>query len=160
MATVEEIWEALKDVKDPEIPTISLVDLGIITDVSIGPDNTALVIMTPTFVGCPAIDYMRKDVVERLSSMGFASVEVRVNFDTPWNTNMVSEEGRARLLEHGLAPPPRYEGILELEVLNTIQCPHCGSRNTTLSSPFGPTLCRSIHYCNSCSQSFEGFKPL
>jgi ring-1,2-phenylacetyl-CoA epoxidase subunit PaaD len=160
MRTREEILEALKDVKDPEIPTISLVDLGVVTDAWASDDGIAHVTMTPTFVGCPAIDYMKEDVRRRLLAMGFADVDVQVTFDVGWSSNRVTEEGRERLLEHGLAPPPVYEGMLELEVLNNTQCPYCGSRNTVMRSPFGPTLCRSLHYCNNCSQAFEGFKPL
>ncbi len=160
MTPTEEIWEALKDVKDPEIPTISLVDLGVITNVWIDSENVAHVSMTPTFVGCPAIDYMRDEVRQRLLRMPFADVDVRVSFDVQWNSNRVSEEGRKQLLEHGLAPPVPYEGVLQLEVLNNTACPFCGSHNTVLRSPFGPTLCRSLHYCNSCLQAFEGFKPI
>jgi ring-1,2-phenylacetyl-CoA epoxidase subunit PaaD len=160
MHTVADIWEALKDVKDPEIPTVSLVDLGVITDVRIAPDNVAHVSMTPTFVGCPAMDYMRDDVRRRLESMGFAGIDVEINFDVQWSTNRITEEGRKRLHDFGLAPPEPYEGILQLEVLNNMECPLCGGHNTTLRSPFGPTLCRSIHYCNDCRQAFEGFKPV
>jgi ring-1,2-phenylacetyl-CoA epoxidase subunit PaaD len=160
MPTVDDIREALRDVKDPEIPTISLIDLGVITNISITPDNVAHISMTPTFTGCPAIDYMREDVRRRVAEMGFADVDVMIDFDVQWNSNRVTAEGRERLLEHGLAPPAPYEGILELEVLNNTACPFCGSHSTVLQSPFGPTLCRSIHYCNSCRQSFEGFKPI
>lgn len=161
MPDVQDIWDALQDVMDPEIPTISLVDLGVITDVTIDESGCAHVVMTPTFTGCPAMDYMKADVVRRLQEMGFANVDVVVNFDTPWSSNRVSEEGRKRLLEHGLAPPAQYEeGLLNLDVLNNTACPFCGSRNTSLKSPFGPTLCRSLHYCLDCRQGFEGFKPL
>lgn len=155
-----EIWEALKDVKDPEIPTISLVDLGVITDVWVDDDRVAHVRMTPTFVGCPAMDYMRRDVQERLAGMGFSDVDVQINFDVQWNTNCITDEGRRALKEHGLAPPVEYTGLLNLEVLNNTPCPFCGSHDTTLHSPFGSSLCRSIHYCNACHQSFEGFKPV
>ncbi len=160
MVGAPEIWEALRSVMDPEIPTISLVDLGVITDVSVSDDGTAHVVMTPTFVGCPAMDYMRREVEEKLREIGFAKIDVRMTFDLPWDSNRVTEEGREKLLQHGLAPPVKYEGVLQLEVLNDTPCPFCGSRNTTLQSPFGPTLCRSIHYCNSCRQAFEGFKPV
>jgi len=155
-----EIWLALKDVRDPEIPTISLVDLGVITDVWVDESHVAHVRMTPTFVGCPAMDYMRRDVEARLADMGFTDVDVQINFDVQWNTNRITEEGRRALKEHGLAPPVEYTGVLNLEVLNNTPCPFCGSHDTTLHSPFGPTLCRSIHYCNACRQSFEGFKPV
>ncbi|HVZ41725.1 MAG TPA: 1,2-phenylacetyl-CoA epoxidase subunit PaaD [Candidatus Kapabacteria bacterium] len=160
MDDLSHIWEALKDVKDPEIPTVSLVDLGVITSVSVDDENVVHVTMTPTFVGCPAMEYMRNEVVERLERMEFSGVDVRMNFDIPWSSNRITDEGRAALATFGLAPPVAYEGVLELEVLNNVACPLCGGHNTTLRSPFGPTLCRSIHYCNSCGQAFEGFKPL
>lgn len=146
--------------KDPEIPTISLVELGVVTGVEVGDDGAVRVTMTPTFVGCPAMDYMKRDVEERLRSLGIERFSVEVNFDVAWSTNLITDEGRKRLLEHGLAPPPMFEGMLELDVLSDIACPFCGSRNTTLQSPFGPTLCRTIHYCRGCSQAFEGFKPI
>ena len=117
--------------------------------------------MTPTFVGCPAIDYMRRDVESAVTGLGIANVTVDVTFDSPWTTNRISEKGKAALLKHGLAPPEHFETLtLSLDVLNNVACPLCGSRNTELKSPFGPTLCRSLHYCNACSQAFEGFKPL
>ena len=152
--------QALKEVFDPEIPTVSLVDLGVITDVSVSDEGVPRVVMTPTFVGCPAMDYMKRDVEKRLEEMGFENAQVEMNFDIPWSSNRVTDEGRKRLKEFGLAPPPKYEGLLELNVLNNVACPYCGSRNTTLQSPFGPALCRSIHYCNQCSQAFEQFKPV
>lgn len=160
MTREEEIWAALKEVMDPEIPTISLVDLGVITDVWISDDNVAHVRMTPTFVGCPAMDYMQADVRRSLNELGFDEVDVQMNFDVQWNSNFVTPAGREALKKHGLAPPVEYSGLLQLDVLNNTPCPFCGSRNTTLHSPFGPTLCRSLHYCNSCSQAFEGFKPI
>lgn len=160
MATVEEIWEALKSVKDPEIPTISLVDLGVITAVSVDDAGIPHVRMTPTFVGCPAMDFMQQQVRERLTQLGFPHSDVQMTFEDEWNTNKITEEGLRALNQHGLAPPPRYEGVLELEVLNNTPCPYCKSHNTTLHSPFGPTLCRSLHYCNNCRQAFEGFKPV
>lgn len=159
MITEEAILLALQEVKDPEIPAISVVDLGIVTRISVI-DNAIHVSITPTFVGCPAIDVMKRDVERALSTLGASSVLVDVNYDIPWSSNRVSERGRAALLQHGLAPPQPYTVEFELDVLNDTACPFCGSRNTTLKSPFGPTLCRSLHYCNSCSQAFEGFKPL
>jgi ring-1,2-phenylacetyl-CoA epoxidase subunit PaaD len=160
MTRTEQIWQALIEVMDPEIPAISLVDLGVITGVEVTDDNVAHVTMTPTFVGCPAMNYMRDDVVRRLEQMDFAGVEVEINFDQPWDSNRVSEEGRTKLKEFGLAPPVKYDTVLDLNVLNNTACPFCGSHNTMLQSPFGPTLCRSIHYCNNCLQAFEGFKPV
>lgn len=159
--TKDDVLLALESVCDPEIPTISVVDMGIITDVVVIDENNVRVAMTPTFVGCPAIDVMKNDVLQAVKGMGVEHVQVDVNFDVPWSTNLVTEKGRAALLKHGLAPPEQFDTLaLELEVLNNVACPYCGSRNTTLKSPFGPTLCRSLHYCNACLQAFEGFKPV
>jgi len=159
--TKNDVLLALESVCDPEIPTISVVDMGIITDVVVIDENNVRVAMTPTFVGCPAIDVMKNDVLQAVKGMGAEHVQVDVNFDVPWSTNLVTEKGRAALLKHGLAPPEQFDTLaLELEVLNNVACPYCGSRNTTLKSPFGPTLCRSLHYCNACLQAFEGFKPV
>ena len=159
--TEAEIYTALQSVYDPEIPTISVVDMGIITNVEVRNDDDVRITMTPTFVGCPAIDYMRRDVESAVTGLGFANVTVDVTFDSPWTTNRISEKGKAALLKHGLAPPEHFVTLtLSLDVLNNVACPLCGSRNTELKSPFGPTLCRSLHYCNACSQAFEGFKPL
>lgn len=159
--TSSEILEVLHSVCDPEIPTISVVDMGIITDVLVRDDASVHVAMTPTFVGCPAIEVMKRDVEAAVRALGVADVSVDVNFDVPWTTNRLTEKGKAALLKHGLAPPEEFESLtLELEVLNNVACPYCGSRNTTLKSPFGPTLCRSLHYCNACLQAFEGFKPV
>jgi ring-1,2-phenylacetyl-CoA epoxidase subunit PaaD len=159
--TREEVLSALQSVRDPEIPTISVVDMGIITDVEVVSEAHVRVTMTPTFVGCPAIDVMRSDVEAAVRGLGVEHVEVAVTFDVPWTTNRLTDRGRAALLEHGLAPPEQFDTLtLELEVLNNVACPYCGSRKTTLKSPFGPTLCRSLHYCNECRQAFEGFKPV
>ncbi|MBU3700018.1 MAG: phenylacetate-CoA oxygenase subunit PaaJ [Candidatus Kapabacteria bacterium] len=159
--TRQDVLDALHKVHDPEIPTISVVDMGIITDVVVADDDHVSVTMTPTFVGCPAIDVMRSDVEAAVRGLGVQNVQVSVTFDVPWTTNRLTDRGRAALLEHGLAPPEQFDTLtLELEVLNNVACPYCGSRKTTLKSPFGPTLCRSLHYCNECSQAFEGFKPV
>jgi len=158
--TTDDIMTALLEVKDPEIPTISVVDMGIITDVRVDDDDDVVVTMTPTFVGCPAIDVMRSDVEQAVRSLGVRSVVVHVNYDVPWTTNRLTENGRKALLKHGLAPPEPYELVLSLDVLEHIACPYCGSNDTVMKSPFGPTLCRSLHYCNSCLQAFEGFKPI
>lgn len=158
--TSNEVYSAIHTVSDPEIPSISVVDLGIITDVEVTQDAVN-VRMTPTFVGCPAIEVMRSDVEQAVQNIaGTRRVNVVVNFDIPWDTNRVTEAGRKALLQHGLAPPVEYSFELELDVLQHTACPFCGSTDTVLKSPFGPTLCRSLHYCNTCKQGFEGFKPV
>ncbi len=156
----EEVLEALQDVKDPEIPTISVVDLGIITDVKVSDDNFVSVTMTPTFSGCPALKILETMVKERIETLNVSGVEVKTTFDTQWNTDMISERGLEALKKHGLTPPEKHNGLVQIELLDKVKCPHCGSRNTTMKSPFGPTLCRSLHYCNECLNAFEQFKPV
>lgn len=159
LITKEKILEALKDVKDPEIPTISVVDLGIVSDIQII-DDEARITLTPTFSGCPAIKILEDLVRVRIELLGVINVKVTTNFSEPWNTNRITEEGLAMLKKHGLAPPAKHNGFIQIEMLKKIYCPFCGSNNTTLQTPFGPTLCRAIHYCNNCLQSFEQFKPV
>ncbi len=156
----EDILEALQEVKDPEIPTISVVDLGIISEVNVSDDNFVSVVMTPTFSGCPALKYMENMVKEQIEKMPVSGVEVKTTFDKPWNTDMISEKGLEALKKHGLAAPRRHSELVQIDFLEKIECPHCGSKNTTLKSPFGPTLCRSLHYCNECLNAFEQFKPV
>jgi ring-1,2-phenylacetyl-CoA epoxidase subunit PaaD len=148
----------LEEVKDPEIPVISLIDLGVITDVRI--DEKVYVEMTPTFVGCPAMDYMQKDVERVLREHDIEDFEVSISFEKPWSSNNISEKGKKDLKEFGLAPPPSNFVIEDIDFLDNINCPYCESTNTEVKSPFGPTLCRSLHYCNNCKQAFEQFKPL
>lgn len=158
--TEEKIIKWLDEVKDPEIPVLSLNDLGVITSVEITKDNKVIVNMTPTFAGCPAIDYMRKDVERVLEEHGIDDYEVNVSFKTQWNSNMISEKGRKALKDFGLAPPQKHNLIVDLDILKNAECPNCGSKDTELKTPFGPTLCRAIHYCNNCSETFEQFKPV
>lgn len=158
--TDEVVREWLEEVKDPEIPVLSLSELGVITSVSINEAGKVQVEMTPTFAGCPAIEHMRNEVEQTLTDHGVEAFEVRVSFDSQWNSNMISEAGRQKLKDFGLAPPPKHDMIVDLDILLHVQCPYCGSEQTDMKSPFGPTLCRSLHYCNNCKQAFEQFKPL
>ncbi len=159
MVTRAQILEWLEEVKDPEIPVISLIDLGVITDIEIL-ENKVLVKMTPTFAGCPAMDYMQKDVVDVLQSKGIEHVETKVSFETQWSSNLITEKGRVALKQFGLAPPRKHNRLIDIDILEHTPCPYCDSTETELKTPFGPTLCRSMHYCNSCKQAFEQFKPL
>lgn len=155
-----KIKAILETVMDPEIPTLSIVDLGIVTGIVSENENQAHIKLTPTFSGCPALKILEKMVYDKLIESGFSDVQVVTSFDIQWNSNMISEKGLAALKKHGLAPPPKHDGYIELDVLSDTPCPLCNSRNTTLKSPFGPTLCRSLHYCNNCKNAFEGFKPV
>ncbi len=159
--TTADIWAALESVKDPEIPVLSVVDMGIVTAVSHQEgSDAATVTMTPTFVGCPAIDMMKKDIYHAVKNLGLASVEVLVDMDTVWSSDRMSADAKARLEKFGIAPPPVADGELTAEMLDRVRCPHCGSTDTTLRSTFGSTLCRAIRFCFSCKQGFEQFKPL
>ena len=160
MITEKEIWSALEIVKDPEIPTLSMVDMGIITKVEVRGESNVYVEMTPTFTGCPAIKMMENMVADRLKEIGIETIKVTTTFDKPWNSNKLTERGLMCLKKHGLAPPPKHEGEITMELLEHSVCPHCGSKNTDMKTPFGPTLCRSMHYCNDCLQAFEQFKPV
>ena len=157
--TEEQILNWLEEVKDPEIPVLSLLDLGVITGVEIEADKVK-VAMTPTFAGCPAIDYMKQDVINVLKGHGIEDIEVEVSFKSTWSSNNITEKGREALRNFGLAPPPHHNLIIDIDILQHVKCPYCESENTELKSPFGPTLCRSIHYCNNCKQAFEQFKPV
>jgi ring-1,2-phenylacetyl-CoA epoxidase subunit PaaD len=157
--TTTQIYQWLEEVKDPEIPVLSLVDLGVITNVIV--DGTQVSIeMTPTFVGCPALDMMKSEITEVLEKNGIEHVDIQVSFRTQWTSDMISDKGKAALKKFGLAPPPSNQLVSDLDVLEHAICPRCDSADTDLKNAFGPTLCRSIHYCNNCKEAFEQFKPL
>ena len=162
-AREQRIWAALADIADPEIPAISVVDLGVIGAVTVD-DARVRVKLLPTFVGCPAIEVMRQQITERLSELNVAdAVEVEVSFTPPWTSERITPAGRERLRLSGFAPPITTPagigaGLDELAVLPIAECPYCGSRNTTLENPFGPTLCRAIYHCADCRQPFEQMK--
>jgi ring-1,2-phenylacetyl-CoA epoxidase subunit PaaD len=99
-------------------------------------------------------------VHDKLAESGYTHIEVKTTFNKQWNTNMISEKGLIALKQHGLAPPPKHDGYIELDVLSDTPCPYCSSRNTEMQTPFGPTLCRSMHYCKNCLNAFEAFKPV
>ena len=161
------IWAALHDVHDPEIPTISVVDLGVVRTVQ-AEEGSVRVELLPTFVGCPAIEFMRSAVEERLREFA-DDVRVEISYAVPWTSERITPEGRRVLRESGFAPPapslaarPRIAGR-ELSILPSLpvaECPYCGSRNTTLENAFGPTLCRAIYHCADCRQPFEQFKEV
>ena len=161
MVTEAQVWEALADVPDPEIPIISVVDLGVVRDVRVE-DERVRVEFTPTFLGCPALEAMQRALEERIASLG-GEPEVAVITDDSWSTDRISAAGREKLREAGFAPPaPRAAGPTTLVQLqsNAFRCPYCGSTETRLENIFGPTPCRSIRWCESCRQPFEQFKTI
>ena len=161
MVTADEVWEALAEVPDPEIPVISLVDLGVVKSVSVDAPRVRIE-FTPTFMGCPALDAMRRQMEDAVVSLG-GEPQVDVVLDDSWSTDRITPEGREKLREAGFAPPPpRAEaptGLVQLQRA-VHRCPYCGSTETRLENIFGPTPCRSLRYCESCRQPFEQFKTI
>lgn len=161
----ELVWDELGRIADPEIPAISLVDLGVIGSVAVE-DDAVRVELLPTFIGCPAIGVMQDLIVERVGALGLGPhVEVEISLDPPWTSDRISPQGRERLRRSGFAPPhlgPSVVGgnLSELTVLSVAECPYCGSRNTSMENAFGPTLCRAIYHCADCRQPFEQFKRI
>jgi ring-1,2-phenylacetyl-CoA epoxidase subunit PaaD len=161
VVTAERVWSALAEVEDPEIPVISIVDLGVVRDVQIE-GGRVHVEFTPTFLGCPALEVMRDRMAAKIEELG-AEAEVEVILDDSWSTDRISPEGREKLREAGFAPPaPREAEAPKLVQLQSavFRCPYCGSTETKLENIFGPTPCRSIRYCTSCRQPFEQFKTI
>lgn len=155
----DRIWEILEQVKDPEIPVVSVVEMGLIRNVGIDGDKV-IITMTPTFAGCPALQVMKQAVEENLKDSGAQEVEVKMTFSPPWSSDWILPEGRRKLKEFGLAPPQRHGGDVQAGLMEAVTCPYCDSQKTTLKNSFGPTLCRAIYYCENCQQPFEQFKPL
>jgi len=158
----ESIWAALRSVMDPEIPAVSIVDMGMVEQVDVE-DGRARVVILPTFSGCPAISVIKQDVAEATARVdGVETVVVDTTYSPPWTTDRITEQGRTKLREFGLAPPTGTSPVLVTEIgLPTIaKCPFCGSTNTRNESLFGPTPCRAVYYCEDCRNPFEQFKPI
>jgi ring-1,2-phenylacetyl-CoA epoxidase subunit PaaD len=159
--TPERVWAALAEIPDPEIPVISLVDLGVIRDVTVDGDAVGVEFM-PTFLGCPALEVMRNLMAEAVRSLG-GEPEIVVVAEEGWTSDRITPAGREKLRLAGFAPPgPRpASGVIQLaDVKRLSRCPYCGSTETRLDNLFGPTPCRSIRYCEGCRQPFEQFKTI
>jgi ring-1,2-phenylacetyl-CoA epoxidase subunit PaaD len=161
VVTAEQVWAALGEVPDPEMPVISLVELGVIREVAVDGDEVR-VELTPTFLGCPALQYMRALLEAKVRELG-GEPQVEVIVDDSWSTDRITSTGREKLRAAGVAPPaPRDVSAPTLLQLQSkaFRCPHCGSTETRLENIFGPTACRSIRYCEACRQPFEQFKTI
>ena len=152
-----QVWEALEEIPDPEIPVVSLVDLGVIRSVHVR-NGHVRVEFTPTFLGCPALEVMKRAMEEKIPG-----AEVEVIQDDSWSTDRITPAGREKLRAAGFAPPAPREAtapkLVQLQA-NVFRCPYCGSTETRLENIFGPTPCRSLRYCESCRQPFEQFKTI
>ncbi|WP_369269466.1 1,2-phenylacetyl-CoA epoxidase subunit PaaD [Streptomyces sp. R11] len=153
-------------VPDPELPMLTLADLGVLRDVELTEDGTVVASLTPTYSGCPAMAEMRADVAARLREAGYERVEIRTVLDPPWTSDWITPSGRRKLTEHGIAPPgpaPRGAGPVALVLSPTrhaVTCPRCGSANTEETSRFAATSCKALWRCRACREPFEYVKEI
>ncbi|WP_306317111.1 MULTISPECIES: 1,2-phenylacetyl-CoA epoxidase subunit PaaD [unclassified Streptomyces] len=160
------------EVVDPELPMLTLAELGVLRAVRTGVDGSVTATLTPTYSGCPAMAEMRSDLAARLARAGFTDVRIETVLDPPWTTDWISDEGRRKLTEHGIAPPgpaPRHHGTGPLPLVlsptrwsasASVPCPHCGSADTEETSRFGATSCRALRRCRSCLEPYEQVKEI
>jgi len=159
----ERIFEILDAVPDPEVPVISVVELGIVRDATQRADGTVEVTITPTYSGCPAMFEIEKDIRTALTAAGASQVEVRTVLSPAWTTDWIPESAREKLRKYGIAPPgPADDGglVTLVRAKAPVPCPWCGSTKTALKSEFGSTACKAIHVCNECRQPFDEFKAI
>lgn len=160
--TTEHAWEVLRRVADPEIPVISVTDLGIVREVVADADGVAVVV-TPTYAGCPATEVIRASIEEALRAAGAQSVHVSTRLDPPWTTDWIAPDARKRLRQYGIAPPhavPLDEQPIFFARRMPVECPRCRSDDTERLSQFGATACKALYRCRTCREPFEYFKPL
>ena len=159
--TEAQIWEYLKEVTDPEIPVLNIVEMGIARDVQVE-DEQVLVKITPTYSGCPAMNAIEKLVHEKLEERGVENFTVKLDFSETWTTDWMTEDARIKLKDYGIAPPERTEEegdfLKNLSSTKIVPCPYCDSFETRLVSQFGSTACKSQYFCDGCHQPFEHFK--
>lgn len=160
MVTEKEIWSFLEEVSDPEIPVLTIIDLGVVRDVRLF-DNICKIVITPTYSGCPAMQVIEDDIKALLKEKTTLDVEVELTISPAWSTDWISENGRKKLQEYGIAPP---EDEVDKSVLfsepTKITCPQCKSKNTRMVSLFGSTACKAQYQCNDCKEPFDYFKCL
>ena len=160
MVTEKVIWQYLEEVFDPEIPVLTIVDLGVVRSVSIR-ENECLVVITPTYSGCPAMKLIEEEVITKLNEKGVDNVNVELTLSPAWTTDWISENGRRKLLEYGIAPP---QDEIDKSVLfsepTKVPCPQCKSVNTRMISQFGSTACKAHYQCNDCLEPYDYFKCL
>ena len=163
-AARDEILAVLDTVMDPEVPVLSVRELGIVRDVLVDDRDGVTVIVTPTYSGCPAIRVIEHDILAALADAGFADAKVRTTYSPPWTTDWIPESAKAKLKAYGIAPPGAIAengGLVQLMRARTAPaCPYCDSRDTEIRSEFGSTACKSVCWCRSCRQPFEEFKAI
>ena len=154
----QRAWDAAASVVDPEIPVLTIADLGVLREVALRDDGVVEVAITPTYSGCPAMNMIAFEVAIALERAGFANARVRTVLSPAWTTDWMSEEGRRKLREYGIAPPSPASSRRALFGIQQVQCPQCGSAETELLSEFGSTSCKALWRCRSCREPFDYFK--
>jgi ring-1,2-phenylacetyl-CoA epoxidase subunit PaaD len=165
MVSEKEIWNILEEVKDPEVPVLSVIDLGIVRNVQLSPlsggeEQRVCVTITPTYSGCPAIDVISTDIRLKLIEKGYRNVSIVQSLSPAWTTDWMTEEGKKKLKEYGIAPPnPKQQFCKEDMFMDeAVQCPRCNSHRTKLISQFASTACKSMYRCLDCIETFDYFK--
>lgn len=154
------LYTYLEEIKDPEVPALSIIDLGIVRDIKMNADELEVVI-TPTYTGCPAMDLIASAIKIELATLGFKKIKVSTVLSPAWTTEWMSEEGKRKLKEYGIAPPNPKQQVCNDELFaphEAVQCPHCDSYSTHRISEFGSTACKSLYQCNDCKEPFDYFK--
>jgi ring-1,2-phenylacetyl-CoA epoxidase subunit PaaD len=154
------VWDLLKEIKDPEIPVLSIVDLGIVREIKLNEDE-AQVVITPTYTGCPAMDTISTTIKIEMASLGFKKIKVTHALSPAWTTDWMSEDGKRKLKEYGIAPPNPKQQVCNnklFAVEEAVQCPHCNSWHTHRISEFGSTACKALYQCDDCKEPFDYFK--
>lgn len=154
------VREVVSEVPDPELPMVTIADLGILREVHVGPDGHVVVEITPTYSGCPAMDAIKADVTDRLRENGWDDVEVRLVLSPAWTTDWITESGRKALREHGIAPPGAVSGGGPVPLAISVRCPNCGSPDTREISRFGSTACKALWSCAACGEPFHHMKAI
>jgi ring-1,2-phenylacetyl-CoA epoxidase subunit PaaD len=162
----QRAWAVAATVTDPELPMLTLQDLGVLREVALDEDGGVVVAITPTYSGCPAMATMRDDLLHRLRDAGFTQARVRVALEPSWTTDWITPAGRAALAEAGISPPgpaPRSEGPVALSLAPTrraVRCPRCGADDVALTSEFGSTACKAMYRCRACLEPFDHLKEI
>jgi len=160
MVTKEEIYSWLEEVSDPEVPVLSIIDLGVVRKVSFE-NNSWQIILTPTYSGCPAMQTMEEEILLKLKERGLSSVNILTTLSPAWTTDWLSENGRKKLKAYGIAPPEdEQDKSLLFSSPTIVPCPVCNSKNTRLISQFGSTACKAHYQCSACQEPFDYFKCL
>jgi ring-1,2-phenylacetyl-CoA epoxidase subunit PaaD len=159
MNSENKVLKALEQVRDPEIPSVSIIEMGMVHRVDVKAESVR-VTLVPTFSGCPALNFIKELVATTLRSAGFQHVEVEMDPTFAWSSDRIHPSAFEKMKELGLAPPPKHAGHFERLLDEPVLCPYCGSDDTIEKNDFGSTLCRAIYYCNHCQQPFERFKPI